>query len=76
MSDKVDDCRDVDVDLAGLLYAAYSEEVGGVNFRGDALPTWEEFSMDSTKTKQTEGWIAVALKAYDILVTDKLPTWR
>lgn len=51
--------------LAGALYDSYSAAVGGVNFQGDALPTWEEFSADESKAKQTAGWLAVAKYVID-----------
>jgi len=40
-------------------YEVYSEAVGGVNFQGDALPGWEEYRNDPTKTKTLQGWLAV-----------------
>jgi len=46
--------------IAGELYETYCLAVGGVAFNGDALPTWEEFGSDSTKTKQSNAWRAVA----------------
>lgn len=50
-------------ELAGNLYAAYSEAVGGVAFNGDPLPNWEEFSTDEAKTKQADAWKVVAKTA-------------
>lgn len=49
--------------LAGELYEAYCARVGGVAFNGDPLPDWNEFSKDSSKRKQADGWRAVAEKA-------------
>lgn len=49
--------------IAAVLYEKYCEAVGGVAFNGDLLPTWAEFRTDANKTKQSEGWIAVAAKA-------------
>jgi hypothetical protein len=46
--------------LAGLFYTTYSNAVGGVNFQGDPLPSWTEFSADPAKAKQADGWLAVA----------------
>lgn len=46
--------------LAGLLYTAYCEAVGGHAHDGKPLPTWAEFSGDPTKTKQLTGWLAAA----------------
>jgi hypothetical protein len=46
--------------LAGDLYTAYCEAVGGKAFNGDPLPSWYEFSKDPNKQKQVEGWVAVA----------------
>lgn len=58
--------RDATTDsLAGELYSVYSEAVGGVNFQGDALPIWDEFSADEAKKKQADAWIAVAQHIID-----------
>lgn len=46
--------------LANTLYSVYCEAVGGAAFNGDPLPTWAEFKADAHKTKQVEGWRAVA----------------
>lgn len=46
--------------LAGLMYEAYCEAVGGLAFNGDPLPKWEEFVNDKTKIKQVNGWIKAA----------------
>lgn len=46
--------------LAGQLYATYCNAVGGVAHNGDKLPTWDEFSADSGKQKQVNGWMEVA----------------
>ncbi|MGC4016139.1 MAG: hypothetical protein QM755_16690 [Luteolibacter sp.] len=48
---------------AGRSYTAYCEAVGGVAFNGDPLPTWEEFSADTSKVKQAAGWIEAARAA-------------
>jgi len=56
--------------LAGFLYSAYCESVGGVNFQGDPLPLWYDFRADQTKTKQSDAWIAVAKKAASIFGSD------
>lgn len=55
--------------LAGRLYEAYCRAVGGRGFNGDLLPSWEHFLADSTKERQSEGWLAVArevLKTNDL----------
>lgn len=49
-----------DMALAGVMYTAYCEAVGGVAYDGKPLPKWEEFSTDPTKKKQTLGWMAAA----------------
>ena len=48
-----------DFHLARDLYMEYSRAVGGVNFRGEPLPTWEAFHGDASKTTQSNAWIAV-----------------
>lgn len=56
-----------DATLANELYTAYCESVGGVDWQGNPLPNWEEFSKDEKKQKQVLGWIAVANRAIAIL---------
>ena len=51
--------------LAGELYTTYCQSVGGKAFNGDPLPTWDEFSRDSNKQKQVDGWVAVANNALE-----------
>jgi hypothetical protein len=50
--------------LAMRLYDIYCEEVGGVAYNGDPLPTSKEFFADMSKSKQVNAWKAVALDAY------------
>lgn len=50
-------------DIAELLYDTYCENVGGVAFNGDKLPTWDEFAADDSKKKQANAWRAVAKAA-------------
>lgn len=45
-------------ELAIKAYDAYTAAVGGVNYKGEPLPTGEEFMNDPDKTKQAAGWIA------------------
>lgn len=45
---------------AATLYSAYSAAVGGKSFRGEALPTWEEFAADASKATQANPWRQVA----------------
>lgn len=52
-------------ELAGKMYDAYCEAVGGVAFNGDPLPTWKEFETDPNKQKQVKGWLASAQIAKD-----------
>lgn len=54
--------------VAKRLYETYCEKVGGLAFNGDKLPTWEEFSTDSTKKKQSDAWLAAAQAAIDLLL--------
>ena len=54
--------------IASQLYAAYCEAVGGVNFQGDPLPSWEEFSSDPNKKKQSDAWVVAANRAIELLV--------
>ena len=46
--------------VAAELYTTYCAAVGGVNFNGDPLPTWDEFSTDEGKAKQVNAWLAMA----------------
>lgn len=46
--------------IAGQMYTAYCEAVGGVAFNGDALPNWDDFASDPAKSKQSKAWIAAA----------------
>jgi len=55
-------------ELAGKLYEAYCQAVGGKAFNGDPLPEWEEFRADPSKTKQSNAWVIVAHEACDNLV--------
>lgn len=52
--------------IAGTLYETYCRAVGGVAFNGDKLPSWDEFSKDPTKTKQSDAWREVARAALHI----------
>lgn len=54
------DTKEVIKKLAVKAYDAYSAAVGGVNFKGEPLPTGEEFMNDPDKAKQAAGWLAVA----------------
>lgn len=47
-------------ELAIKLYDTYTAAVGGVNYKGDPLPTGAEFFADASKAKQAGGWLAVA----------------
>lgn len=44
------------------MYDLYTKCVGGVNFKGDPLPTADEFFADKTKEKQAYAWRCVAMK--------------
>ena len=52
--------------IAGELYTAYCDKVGGIAFNGDPLPVWGEFRADESKKKQSDAWVAVAERAQDI----------
>lgn len=52
-------------DIAKDLYTTYCEAVGGVAFNNDPLPTWEEFRADTSKQKQSDAWVQVAIRAYN-----------
>lgn len=52
--------------IAGNLYEEYCKQVGGKAFNGDPLPGWEAFRADPAKQKQSDAWVAVAHKAFDI----------
>lgn len=47
-------------EIAEKLYTQYCRSVGFVAFNGNTLPTWEEFSKDESKSKQTNAWLDVA----------------
>lgn len=47
--------------VAGTMYTAYCEAVGGKAFNGDTLPSWSEFKNDPNKSKQANAWISAAL---------------
>jgi len=52
--------------IAGELYTAYCEAVGGVAFNGDPLPSWSTFRADPKKGKQSDAWIAAACKSVSV----------
>lgn len=54
MNDTIDNIKE----LAIKAYDAYTAAVGGVNFKGEPLPTGKEFFADPSKEKQAAGWIA------------------
>ena len=54
MSNTIDNIKE----LAIKAYDAYTAAVGGVNFKGEPLPTGKEFFTDPSKEKQAAGWIA------------------
>lgn len=60
--------------LAKELYETYCQSVGGVAFNGDPLPSWDDFSTDPTKQKQTIGWKSVAGRAVILLVGPQATT--
>lgn len=45
-------------ELAIAAYDAYTAAVGGKNYKGEPLPSGEEFFSDPSKEKQQAGWIA------------------
>jgi len=49
--------------IAVPLYETYCKSVGGKAFNGDPLPTWREFHADTTKQKQVNAWLNVAIEA-------------
>jgi hypothetical protein len=49
--------------LAVILYEEHRKAVGGKAFNGDLLPTWAVFKADPLKQKQSDAWMAVAVKA-------------
>jgi len=54
--------------VAEALYTEYCKAVGGKAFNGDPLPSWEEFSKDETKKKQSDAWLAAAARAMQLLL--------
>lgn len=55
------------IELAGQLYTEYCTMVGGKAYDGKPLPTWKEFSADSSRLIQFNAWCAVAYKALEEL---------
>ena len=53
--------------IAGQLYEAYCEAVGGRAFNGDQLPDWKTFRADPDKNRQSDAWVLTAQKAVKIL---------
>lgn len=51
---------------AGILYTEYCQSVGGKAWNGDTLPPWADFRADTSKTKQSDAWVAVAAKAFEV----------
>ena len=49
-------------EIAAALYAAYGFATGGLNFRGDPIPTWE-----ALPAPQKKGWFAAAKEAQRLL---------
>lgn len=47
-------------ELAIKLYDTYTQAVGGVNYKGEPLPSGADFFADGSKSKQQNGWLAVA----------------
>ena len=52
--------------IAGELYELYCAEVGGKAYNGDPLPKWDDFRADPNKRKQSDAWVAVAHKSFEI----------
>lgn len=46
--------------LAGKMYDAYCQAVGGKAFNGDDLPKWEAFRADPNKLVQSNAWVVAA----------------
>lgn len=55
--------------VAERLYTTYCQAVGGVNFKGDPLPDWEEFYNDESKRVQSTAWLKTAEAAMDLLLS-------
>ena len=54
--------------IAGNLYEEYCAQVGGKAFNGDPLPDWQTFRADPSKQKQSQAWVAVAHKAFELCI--------
>jgi hypothetical protein len=54
--------------LAGILYTEYCEMVGGKSFDNKPLPTWEAFSSDPSKQKQSNAWKGVGKTAITLVL--------
>lgn len=50
--------------MARALYSTYTEAVGGVNFKGEPLPSADEFFSDESKQKQADAWRKVVTTHY------------
>lgn len=57
-------------------YDAYCAEVGGVNYKGEPLPTGKEFFADPAKEKQANGWRAAAIKVQGALLDKRAELMR
>lgn len=55
-------------DWAIKAYNAYTAAVGGVNFKGEPLPTGEEFFADPAKVKQAYAWMAAVDKVHGLVL--------
>lgn len=55
--------------VAERLYTVYCQAVGGKNFCGDNLPTWDEFINDPTKEKQSTAWLEAAHAVIDMFLS-------
>lgn len=60
--------------LAGIMYAAYSESVGGVSVRGDQLPSWDKLIASPCNAKVVNAWIAAAQAAIYAISTPGSPS--
>lgn len=62
LNDTEPDALDEIEKTARGMYDLYTKCVGGVNFKGDPLPTADEFFTDKTKEPQAYAWRCVAIK--------------
>ena len=55
-------------EIAKELYETYNEAVGGKDYRGEPLPTWQDFRSNPDKKRTSDGWVAMGALVVDMVV--------